>query len=340
MLKLNIAVIGLGHWGKNYIRLLNEHPYINNIYGCDVLNKNIESIALKYPRAQYFNKYRDIIKTNNIDGVIIATHTSTHYQIGIEFLKNGIHTLIEKPLCMRSEEGEKMIELAKKKQCVLMVGHTFLYNNAVMKMKEIVTTKSFGEIFYITARRTHLGLIRQDVSVHWDLAPHDISIINYLMEKLPQAVQGTAVKLISQNRYDVAFINLYYSNNVLANINVSWLDSNKTREVAVIGKFKKVIFNDLSTEEPLRIYEKGVELVQEQLYGSFGEFKYLIRDGKIESPKIKMIEPLKQQVDDFINSILKNRKPRCDGEIGLGVVKVLEKVDESIKKDGKIVSLS
>ncbi len=339
MAKLNIGVIGLGQWGKNYIRLLIENPCVDNIYGCDIVKKNLDNTAIKYPRVTLYNNYTEIVKNHHIDAVIIATPTSAHYLISIYFLKNGIHTLVEKPLCLKLEEGMEMIRLAKRKKCILMVGHTFLYNNSVIKMKEIILDKSFGEIFYISAKRTHLGLIRPDVSVHWDLAPHDISIINYLVDAIPIEVQCNATKVVSKNKYDVAFISLYYPKNVLANIHVSWIDANKTREVAVVGQFKKIVFNDLSTEEPLKVYEKGIE-IDRNSYTSFGEFKYLVREGNIESPKVHIVEPLKQQVNDFINSILENKKPRSNEKIGLDVVKVLEKVDESIKKGGTRVRIT
>lgn len=335
MSKLNIGVIGVGHWGKNYIRLLNEHPEINNIYIYDISEKNIRSIIEKYPKVIASTNIDEFFKNSIIDAIIIATPATTHYSLGVMGLKNKKHLLIEKPLCTTVKEGEKLIELAEKNKCIVMVGHTFLYNNSVIQMKSIIKRKSFGKILYITARRTHLGLIRPDVSVHWDLASHDISIINYLLDKTPEYVDCDAIKILSADKYDIAHISLYYPDNILAHITVSWLDANKCREVAVIGEYAKVIFNDLSTEEPLKIYQKGVTLLKDQQYEGFGEFKYLVRDGKIESPRIKMVEPLKNQVNDFLGAISKNKQTLVTARVGLEVVKVLEKIDLAIKLKNK-----
>ncbi len=331
---LCIGVIGLGHWGKNYVRLLNEHPQVSDIYVCDIERKRVEEIVSKYPRVRAFSNYADLLGKVKINGVIISAIASTHFDIGINFLKKGVHTLIEKPLATTLKDADNLVKTANKQKCVLMVGHTFLYNNAVRKLKEITSSNSFGKIFYIVARRTHLGLIRPDVSAHWDLASHDISIINYLTGKLPKKVQCDSSTIISKSKVDAVFITLYYPDNIIANIHVSWIDANKVREVEVIGQYRKVVFNDIDPEEPVKVYNKGVEIVPEEEFSNFGEFKYILRSGKIESPHIEMVEPLKLQLNDFISAITDHRKPFADGENGRAVVKILEAVDKSIRNGG------
>ncbi len=230
------------------------------------------------------------------------------------------------------------MELAEEKKLILMVGHTFLFNNAIKKLKELISNNSLGKIYYINSTRTHLGPIREDVDVVWDLAAHDISIFNYLLDKEPEEVSAVGGFFLKENRCDTAFINLFYENNILAHIHISWLNSNKVRQIEVVGEKQRILFDDLNNLEKLKIFQKGISVSKP--VDNFGEFQYLLRDGDIISPKIELKEPLMNQCLEFIKSIKKGKVEVSDGRFAWKIVNILEKVEESIKLKGKSLKIN
>jgi predicted dehydrogenase len=243
-------------------------------------------------------------------------------------LEAGKHVLVEKPMTLTSVEALALTKLAEEKQRTLFVGHTFLYNPGVRKMKEIIDSGELGAIYYLTATRTHLGLVREDVNVAWDLAPHDIAIFNYLLGKVPIRVDAFGVCHLKEAREDAVFIHLLYPNSVLGQIHVSWVDSNKERSVKVIGSEARVIFDDINNLERVKIFKKGIRRLPD--YNTFGEFQLLLRDGDIISPRIEPIEPLKAMCAEFIDCLRTGAKPLTDGQSGYEVVRVMEQIDRAL----------
>ncbi|MBU1626114.1 Gfo/Idh/MocA family oxidoreductase, partial [bacterium] len=284
--KINLGVIGCGHWGKNYIRIFSELPETSLIACCDTNKSILKNLSSRYPSLKTTDNHEDIVNDKGIDAIIVATPAMTHYKILKSALDAGKHVLAEKPLTGKVLEAEELITISEKKALTLMVSHTFLYNTAVRKMKEYLKKEIFGDIYYLYSRRTHLGLIREDVSTIWDLATHDISIFSYLLDSQPEKAQVIGGRYLEKTGSDVAFINLIYPRNIIGNIHVSWIDSNKVREIVVVGSKQRIVFDDLNNLEKLRIFEKGISIDKDA--ESFGEFQYLLRDGDIISPKIDL----------------------------------------------------
>lgn len=329
---LKLGIIGCGRWGANYARVLSELPGASVSWICDEDERQLELITRRYPNVLALHNTEEAVISDQVDAVVIATPAATHFRVAKRALEAGKHVMIEKPLATRMEEAEKLAELAQSKKVMLMVGHTFLYNPAVRRMKSYVQDKEFGTVYYIHATRTHLGLIRKDVNAIWDLAPHDVSIFGYLLEAVPTSVSAVGSRILQNGREDVGFITLTYPNNVIGNIHVSWIDSNKVREVVVVGSNKRIVFDDLDNLERIRIFEKGVAI--EGQVDNFGEFQLLLRDGDIISPKIETSEPLKNQCQHFLECLEKGERPLTDGWNGVEVVRVMAAIEHSLRLDG------
>lgn len=332
-MSLNVGVIGCGPWGFNYLRVLHETRECNVLSCSDVSRERLDGLRDRFPLLNTTLHAGDLIADPKLDALVIATPAVTHHELAIEALDAGKHVLIEKPLAIDVAQCEAILAARERSGRTLMVGHTFLYNNSVRKVKEIMGTPGFGKPYYLCARRNNLGPIREDVSAIWDLAPHDISIFNYLLDASPTSVSATAGSFLKSGHHDVAFITLTYPDNVLANIQVSWVDSNKIREVVAIGSQSRVVFDDINVVESVRIYEKGV-MIDPDSSSSYGEFQYLLRDGDIRSPKVDKREPLKVLVEEFLDAVRKGERPLSDGALGLEVVRVLAACEESIRQNG------
>lgn len=338
MNKIGIGIIGCGYWGINYVRVFSELPNSQMLKVCDLAEERLNHIRQRFPAVETCNTIRQLLHGPRIDAVVVATPSSTHHEIVKECLLLDKHVLVEKPLVMEVAEGEELIALAQERNQVLMVGHTFLYNPGIQKMKSCIWDDDFGEIYYLHATRTNLGPIRKDVNALWDLVPHDISIFGYLLEAKPAWVTAVGAKLLHNCREDVGFITLAYPNGVLGHIHASWADPNKVREVVVVGSKKRIVFNDLNNMESIRIFEKGVSPSQTDV-DSFGEFRFLVRDGDIISPKVEASEPLKNECAHFLDCVAKGGTPLSDGQNGLDVVRVLVAIEESVKRDGAPVEV-
>lgn len=341
--KLNIGIIGCGYWGGNYVRLFTELMETDVVMVCDQKPDNLAKIEKRYPQIELTTELDDVLNRDDIDAVVIATNATTHFDITSRCIKAGKHILLEKPMTTTSADAEALIELADVHNVTLMIGHIYLYNAGINLMKSYVEEKKIGETYYLYARRTNLGPIRYDVNALWDLAPHDISVLNYILGSTPEWVSAVGHKALRNCREDVGFIVLGYPNNVIGQIHVSWTDPDKVREIVVVGSEERIVFNDLNPQEPVRIFERGVLPVQEDVPAdglpSYAEHQFSIRNGNIVSPSLPISEPLKEQCLHFIECIQTGQQPRSDGANGLDVVRVMEAINLSIEHRGTPVTL-
>lgn len=337
--KLGIGIVGCGYWGINYARVFSELPDTTVVTICDLDRERLSRAEQRFPWVGTTTNMQQVVDDPRIAAIVVATPSSTHFEVTRQCLTRGKHVLVEKPFVLRVAEGQELIDRAAADHVVLMVGHTFLYNPGVQKMKEFMRSDDCGEVYYLHATRTNLGPIRHDANALWDLAPHDISIFGYLLEQQPVSVTAVGTKSLHNSREDVGFITLMYANGILGHIHVSWIDPDKVREVVVVGSKRRIIFNDLNNLERLRIFEKGVAPVTGDVNG-YGEFQLRIRDGDIISPKVETSEPLKNQCAHFVDCIRGKQRPLSDGQQGLDVVRVLAAVDESLKRQGAPVPVA
>jgi predicted dehydrogenase len=339
-MSIGVGVIGCGRWGQHYLRIFSELP------SCEVMAMNdsdleqLTSMHNGYPDAEAIVEAHQVFTLDGVDAVVIATPASTHYRLVKEALHAGKHVLVEKPFVLGVEEGEELVELAEKLGRMLMVGHVFLYNPGIRKLKEYMSgPDNLGDVYYLYAARTNLGPIRQDVNVIWDLAPHDISIFSYLLGRKPLYVNAVGSRFLHNGLEDVAFITLTYPGGVVGHIHVSWANPHRVRQIAVVGSRKRLVFDDLDTLEKVRIYEKGVEYSRSDR-GDFSDFILSIRDGNILSPVVEAGEPLKEQCIDFIRSIQTKIPPAANARQGLEGVRVLTAIQRSLEAEGARVKVA
>jgi predicted dehydrogenase len=327
-----IAVIGCGYWGMNYVRIFNELPDSRVVAVCEQSPERLKEVARRFPNVYLTTQINAVLSQADARAVVVCTEATSHYDIARRLLSAGKHLLVEKPLTTASTDAQKLIELADSHSVTLMVGHTFIFNPGVRKVKEYVKQDS-GRVYYLYARRTNLGPIRRDVNALWDLAPHDIAIFNYLLDSSPEWVSAVGGKVLGNCRDDVGFVSLGYPGNVLAHVHVSWADPDKAREVVVVKSDRRILFNDLNGVEQVRVFEKGVSPVEEEPL-NYGEFRFQIRDGDIISPRIEPAEPLKNQCRHFLECVRTGKRPVSNGLDGRDVVRVLEAINRSMEYKG------
>src|SRR3989338_181387 len=335
---IKLAIVGLGHWGPNYLRIFSQINDCKIVACVDCDESRLENFKKIYPYVKFYRDVNELYKNEKTDAMIIATPTSSHFSMALQALQNSKHILIEKPLALSISECMQLTQLAKEKNKILMVGHTFLYNDAVIWLKKYIQNGQAGRIYYIYATRTNLGPIRQDVNSLIDLSPHDISIFLYLLDKKPKAVSAHGASFLNNQREDVAFLTLYFDEGIVGHIHVSWLDPRKVRQITVIGDKKMILFDDINPFEPIRIYDKSVK--QQKEYSDYSEFKTILYEGDVVIPKIYLSEPLKNQYKEFLASIHKPTTPLSDGNFGTEVSNVLIGAMKSLNQKGTIVSLS
>jgi len=334
---LRIAIVGYGYWGVNYVRVFNELPEARAVAVCDQRVERLQEVQRRFPEVSVTSRLEELLVQDGIDAVVVCTEAASHYSVARRCLAAGKHVLVEKPITTKVDEAEELAMFAESNGTVLMVGHTFIYNSAVRKVKEYISDGS-GHIYYLHACRTNLGPIRRDVNALWDLATHDIAIFNYLLDAVPDWVSAVGARVLKNGREDVGFISLGYDDRILGHIHVSWADPNKAREVVVVCSDKRIVFNDLSGLEQVRVFEKGIcPLITEPL--SYGEYRLQIRDGDILSPKIEVSEPLKNQCRHFLECIESGSQPLTSGWDGVNVVRVLKAMDRSVALHGARVEI-
>lgn len=330
MKTLKVGLIGYGYWGPNLARNFFDLPSAELAAIADIKEDSLQRARSLYPEVRTTGDYTELFKMG-LDAVVVAVPPALHYPVAKQCLENGLHVLIEKPMTQNSAHAEELIQLAEAKGLTLMVGHTFVYNSAVVALKKYIDSGEIGDIHYIDAARLNLGLFQRESSVLWDLAPHDISILLYLLGQNPASVTAQGASCVFDSIFDVAYVNLTFPNQVPAHIHVSWLDPCKVRRITVVGSKKMIVFNDMEIEQKIKIYDKGVD-TPEYTEG-YGEFHCNYRSGDIIIPKIRMAEPLRQECQHFIDCILNNTRPHSSGYDGLNVVKILEAAEYSMKND-------
>lgn len=332
---MKLAVIGCGYWGPNLIRNFVQSNKVKELICCDPDQKRLTRMKSLYPSVGTTANYEELLNMNDLNGVAIATPIRFHHCIAKEFLSKGTHVYVEKPFTHSYESALELVELAKEKDAKLMVGHTFEYTAAVNKVKEIVESGELGKVFYISSTRLNLGLFQQDINVVWDLAPHDISIILYIMGEVPVSVNCQGKAHFKPGIEDVAVTTLNFKNGLVAFIQSSWLDPNKIRKTTIVGSRKMLVYDDIEPQEKIKIYDKGVEVPP--YYDTFAEFQLSYRYGDIYSPRLEDYEPLKKLSEHFLDCIENGKHPHTDGQNGLRVVSILEAASKSIKQGGKAV---
>ena len=336
---INIGVIGCGQWGPNHIRIFSQLPNSRAVMCADLSADRLKTIKENFPQIQATTDHKDILKNPDIHAVCIASPTDTHFQFAREALEHDKHVFCEKPLALKTEECAHLQKLAAQKKKILMVGHVFLFNAGIKQLKEYIRCGELGRVHYAHSTRTNLGPFRYDVSALWDLAPHDISIFNYLFDSSPVNVSARGQKCLGTERDDLVFGTLEYPGNTVAHVHVSWIDPKKVRQITIVGEKKMVTWDDLDDVGPIKLYDKHVEK-SSAYYLTYGEFRLLSREGGITIPKIDLSEPLKTQNQYFIDCVGRNvPADLADAGKGLDVVKTLVALQASIERQGACVEL-
>lgn len=333
---LRIGVIGYGYWGPNIVRNFNTANGSQVVMVCDMNQQSLKKVKKAYPDMRVTPDCIELIKDPKVDAVAIATPVFTHYELAKKALEEGKSVFIEKPFTYTVAEGEELVEIAEKKKLKIMVDHTFLYTGAVRKIKQLIDEDVLGELYYFDSIRVNLGLFQHDVNVVWDLAPHDISIMDYLIGKKPQAVLATGSEHFGRNLEDIAYLTFYYSNNFIAHINVNWLSPVKVRTMLIGGKKMMLVWNDLEPDEKIKIYDKGVQVKTKE-----GQYNLLVnyRSGDMWAPKIEQTEALRLMAEKFVDYIENGGTIVNDGNKGLNVIKMLTAANKSLNNKSEMIYL-
>ncbi len=332
---INIGVIGYGYWGPNIVRNLHTLDDIKVVAVCDKSEPALARVRKAYPDVKTCRDASEILNSPDIDAVAVITPVWTHYDLAKRALENGKHVFVEKPLTSNAQQAQELIELAARKKLTLMVDHTFLFTGAVRKIRELTESGVLGELYYYDSLRVNLGLFQHDVSVLWDLAPHDLSIMDNLIKTEPEAVVATGEKHVNGVE-DIAFLTIYFPNSVIAHINVNWLSPVKIRMTLIGGQKKMLVWNDLVADEKIRIYDKGV-LLNPDVGIRYPYVTY--RAGDMWAPQLEQLEALSVELKYFADCITSGKTPFNDGHAGLRVVRMLEAAEKSIQKRGELIRL-
>lgn len=333
---MKVAVIGAGYWGPNLIRNFLAQDEVENVIACDQDENRLAKMQKTFHGIEVSTDYEEVIKRESVEIVAIATPVSLHFEIAKKSLLAGKHCWIEKPMTVNVAEAEELIELAAKNNLKIFVDHTFIYTGAVRKMKEIITSGRLGELYYFDSVRVNLGLFQHDVNVIWDLAPHDLSIMDYLLEQQPLAVSAIGSCHVGNGLEDIAYLTLQFENNLIAHFHVNWIAPVKIRKTLIGGTKSMIVYDDTEASEKLKIYDKGIEVTtREGVYDTLVQY----RTGDMLSPKLEQTEALSLAAKHFIDCVKNDKKPLTDGTSGLNVVRILEASELSIKNQGKLITL-
>lgn len=333
---IRVGVIGYGYWGPNVVRNMVGLEGCKVVAVCDMRPESLKRVNQAHPGLETTTDSNRIIKGADIDAVAIVTPVWTHFELAKAALENGKHVFVEKPFTSNSAQAEELIELAEKKNLRIMVDHTFLFTGAVRKIRELVDDGTMGDLYYYDSLRVNLGLFQHDVNVIWDLAPHDLSIIDYLIKSKPEAIVATGERHLN-GLEDVAFITVYFPRNVIAHVNVNWLSPVKVRTTLIGGEKKMLVWNDLEADEKIKIYDKGVQKTPQ--HEGLHNILVSYRTGDMWAPQVERTEALTVEMRYFLDCIRNNKQPFNDGHAGLRVVKMLEAADKSVKNRGALVNL-
>ncbi len=333
---INLGIIGVGGWGKNLLRNFQELPGARVVIAADKVEDRRAAAGGKYPELILTDNHRELLGRSDLQAVVVATPGATHYEIARDCLEAGKDVFVEKPMALTAADCKELCRLAGERELILMVGHLLLYHPAVRKLKEEVGAGTIGDLYYLYSQRLNLGKIRRSENALWTFAPHDVSVALYLIGKPPAAVSARGGSYIQKDVADVAFITVTFAGGVMAHIHVSWLDPHKVRKVTIVGSRKMLVFDDMDSSEPVRIYDKGVP--EHLAYDTYGEYLNL-RYGDVQIPWVKAGEPLRAETGHFIECVRQRKAPLTDGANGLAVVSVLEAAQRSLEEGGKTIQL-
>ena len=332
---VRFGVIGYGYWGPNVVRNLTQLEEADVLTVCDKSQAARRRIHKAYPHINVTPNATDLVTSSEIDAVAVVTPVWTHYELAKAALENGKHVFVEKPFTSNVSQAEELIELAAKKNLQIMVDHTFLFTGAVKKIRQLLDEDALGNLYYYDSTRVNLGLFQHDVNVIWDLAPHDLAIMDHLIQESPEAIVATGQSHLNGHE-DVAFITLYFPDQIIAHLNVNWLSPVKVRTTLIGGEKKMLVWNDLEADEKIRIYDRGVSVTtREGLYNLLVNY----RSGDMWAPQIEQGEALHQELAYFVDCIANNTIPINDGNAGLRVVRMLEAASDSLRRRGALVYL-
>jgi predicted dehydrogenase len=332
---IRVGVIGYGYWGPNVVRNLHNVDGARVVTICDMNPKARCRAKQAYPGVEVTSDCSDVLSSPEIDAVAIVTQVWTHFELAKAALENGKHVFVEKPFTSDTAQAEELIELADKKNLKIMVDHTFLFTGAVRKIRQLIDNNTLGDLYYYDSTRVNLGLFQHDVNVIWDLAPHDLCIMDYVIRERPSAVVATGERHLN-GLEDVAFITVYFPQNIIAHINVNWLSPVKVRTTLIGGEKKMLVWNDLEADEKIKVYDKGVQITKpENVYDLLVSY----RSGDMWAPQVEQQEALKLELAYFLECVDKNETPFNDGLAGLRIVKMLEAANKSVSEKGVLVYL-
>ena len=334
---IRVGVIGYGYWGPNLVRNFMEASGSTVVAVCDLRGERLAQLQSRHPTVKPVTDCQELFTDPTIDALIIATPVSSHFELAMAALKADKHVLVEKPLAATSEQSLQLIEEAQRRKKVLMVDHTFVYTSAVRKIRDLITQNALGQIYYYDAVRVNLGLFQHDVNVIWDLAIHDLSIMDYVLPTKATAVSATGISHIPGQPENVAYITLFFDNPQIAHVHVNWLTPVKVRHTLIGGSEKMILYDDLEPSEKVKVYDKGVTISQspEAVY----EMLVSYRSGDMWAPRLDTTEALHTETLHFINCIEKNQRPETDGQAGLRLVKIVEAAEKSLRARGQLVEI-
>ena len=334
---INIGVIGYGYWGPNLVRNFSEPPESQVVAVSDMNQKRLALVKNRYPAVEVTGNYKDLLSNPRIDAIAIATPVSSHYELARQALKNGKHVFVEKPMTATVEQAERLIEEAERCQLTLMVDHTFIYTGAVRKIKEVLDSGRLGRLYYYDSVRVNLGLFQHDVNVLWDLAVHDLSIMDYLVGVDPQAVSATGMSHVQGQPENMAYLTCFFENKMIAHFHVNWLSPVKIRQTLLGGDRQMIVYDDLEPSEKVRIYDKGITLND----GKEHVYQMMIgyRTGDMWAPQLDNKEALRLEAAHFVECVQQKKLPLTDGKAGLRVVRILELASRSLAERGMLVEL-
>jgi predicted dehydrogenase len=333
---IRVGVIGYGYWGPNIVRNFDAAEGCKVTAICDINQDVLKKVKKTYPNIRIMPDCNDLLSSADVDTVAVVTPVFTHYELVRKALMQGKHVFVEKPFTYTAAQAEELIELAARRNLKIMVDHTFLFTGAVRKIKQLIDDGTLGSLYYFDSVRVNLGLFQHDVNVVWDLAPHDLAILGYLISEKPTAVIATGEAHFNNGLQDLAYVTIYFPNNIIAHVSVNWLSPVKIRRTMIGGQKKMLVWNDLEPDDKIKVYDKGVEVTTRE-----GVYDLLVsyRSGDMWAPKLGQIEALKLEIDHFVDCVVNNKQNLNDGVSGLQVVRILEAADKSLKKRAELVYL-
>lgn len=337
---IGIGVVGYGYWGPNLVRNFMETPGAAVVSVCDLRTERHAPVLARYPSITTTTRYDDLLENPKIHAIVVATPVSTHFDLALRALRAGKHVLVEKPVAASSKEAETLVEEAQKRNLVFMVDHTFVYTGAVRKIREIVESKQLGDVWYYDSVRINLGLIQDDINVMWDLAVHDLSIMDYVLDAKPVAVSATGISHLAGKPENVAYLTLFFANSLIAHVHVNWLAPAKIRQTLIGGSEKMIVYDDIEPSEKIKIYDKGITLSQPADANAKHQLLVSYRSGDMHAPNLDATEALKREAKHFVDCIEKGDRPLTDGAAGVRVVRILEAAEKSLRARGQLVPLA